>query len=247
MFVNRSALGDQSGDSSRCFRLLLVATLADGSELTLRSDANSGEWKSRHGAIVYDHLWQGEIYDSRQEAAGGPAGWIDESKPMERYPAGHTAAVAVHPVAGSMFPQLMPGIRVVESYEAQSTVDHNDSVLFDFGLNMAGYTTLNLEPSTIRTALLAMHRGLRVGTMTKDPRFFFRSASFVAGPSEESTARTAPSVCAAWASACAIMNHVSNSEPGVRLPQLEEQAPAQVLCDHRGSQCLSRCFRTTRH
>eukprot|EP01043_Picozoa_sp_COSAG02_P048115 COSAG02_NODE_4691_length_5089_cov_3.712425_1_plen_1144_part_00 len=166
MFVNRSALGDQSGDSSRCFRLLLVATLADGSELTLRSDANSGEWKSRHGAIVYDHLWQGEIYDSRQEAAGGPAGWIDESKPMERYPAGHTAAVAVHPVAGSMFPQLMPGIRVVESYEAQSTVDHNDSVLFDFGLNMAGYTTLNLEPSTIRTALLAMHRGLRVGTTT---------------------------------------------------------------------------------
>ena len=72
MFVNRSALGDQSGDSSRCFRLLLVATLADGTELTLRSDANSGDWKSRHGAIVYDHMWQGEMYDSRQEAAGGP-------------------------------------------------------------------------------------------------------------------------------------------------------------------------------
>ena len=165
MFVNRSALGDQSGDSSRCFRLLLVATLADGSELTLRSDANSGEWKSRHGAIVYDHLWQGEMYDSRQEAAGGPRGWIDGSKPMESYPAGYTPAAAMHPAAGRMFPQLMPGIRVVDSYEAQSTVVHNATVLFDFGLNMAGYTTLNLEPSTIRKAL-AMHRLHRVGTTT---------------------------------------------------------------------------------
>eukprot|EP01043_Picozoa_sp_COSAG02_P068235 COSAG02_NODE_11259_length_1758_cov_7.582660_1_plen_423_part_10 len=165
MFVNRTALGDQSGDSSRCFRLLLVTTFADGSEVTLRSNAISGEWKSRHGAIVYDHLWQGEIYDSRQEAGGEPRGWIDENKPMEVYPAGYTPAVAMFPVAGRMFPQLQPGIRVVHSYEARSTVVLNSSVLFDFGENMAGYTTLNLEPSALQKAL-ATHHSNRVGTTT---------------------------------------------------------------------------------
>eukprot|EP01044_Picomonas_judraskeda_P007524 COSAG03_NODE_812_length_5759_cov_19.856007_3_plen_310_part_00 len=165
MFVNRTALGDQSGDSSRCFRLLLVATFANGSERTLRSSAVSGEWKSRHGAIVYDHLWQGEIYDSRQEAAGEPRGWIDENMPMEAYPAGYTPAVAMRPVAGRMFPQLQPGIRVVASYEARSTAVINASVLFDFGVNMAGYTTLTLEPSTIQKAL-AVHHSHRVGATT---------------------------------------------------------------------------------
>ena len=167
MFFNRSALGDQSGDSSRCFRLLLVATLADGSELTLRSDANSGDWKSRHGAIVYDHMWQGEMYDSRQEAAGGPRGWIDGSKPMSSCPASTwgTAAVAMHPAAGRMFPQLMPGIRVVDSHEAQSALVLNTTVRLDFGLNMAGYTTLTLQPSTVRKALV-MHRPRPVGAAT---------------------------------------------------------------------------------
>jgi alpha-L-rhamnosidase len=166
MFVNRSAMGDQSGDSSRCFRLLLVVTLADGSELTLRSDAKSGGWKSRHGAIVYDHMWQGEMYDSRQEAAGGPQGWIDVSKPIKTNPSDwDTLAVAMHPRAGRMFPQLMPGIRVVDSFKARSTVVHNSTVVFDFGHNMAGFSTLSLKPRTIRQAL-AMHRHQRNGATT---------------------------------------------------------------------------------
>eukprot|EP01043_Picozoa_sp_COSAG02_P031387 COSAG02_NODE_2046_length_10017_cov_3.000403_7_plen_138_part_00 len=57
IYTNRTALGDQSGDASRAFRLVLVATLSDGSEHTLASAAD-GSWHMRHGPIVYDHLWQ---------------------------------------------------------------------------------------------------------------------------------------------------------------------------------------------
>ena len=45
---------------------MLIATLADGSEVTLTS---SSAWTAVHGPIVYDHLWHGEIYDSRRPHA----------------------------------------------------------------------------------------------------------------------------------------------------------------------------------
>ena len=67
IYSNRTAAGDQSGDASRAFLLLITAVLDDGSVATLRSGAAS--WRSRHGPIVYDHMWHGEIYDARREVA----------------------------------------------------------------------------------------------------------------------------------------------------------------------------------
>ena len=113
-FVNRTALGDQSGDASRCFRLLLVATLSDGTEQRLVTTSADARWSYRHGPIVYDHIYQGEIYDQRQEAPGGPLGWA--SAPLASFPAGTwaTPAVAMAPVVGPLFPQLMPPVRAVQ-------------------------------------------------------------------------------------------------------------------------------------
>jgi hypothetical protein len=115
-FVNRTALGDQSGDASRCFRLLLVATLSDGTTQRLvTTGADDARWSYRHGPIVYDHIYQGEIYDQRQEAPGGALGWA--SAPLASFPAGTwaTPAVATLPAAGPLFPQLMPPIRAVQT------------------------------------------------------------------------------------------------------------------------------------
>ena len=53
MYVNRTAAGDQSGDSTRAFALLLSVVLDDGARLNLTSGAG---WVARHGPIVYDHL-----------------------------------------------------------------------------------------------------------------------------------------------------------------------------------------------
>ena len=54
--------------------------LDDGSSQTLRSGDG---WFARHGPIVYDHVWHGEIYDSRLET--NPA-WDDA--PLAAFPAG---------------------------------------------------------------------------------------------------------------------------------------------------------------
>lgn len=61
IYVNRSALNDQSGDSSRSLLLVLVAEFADGTSAELVTGP-SGGWMARHGPIVYDHLWHGEMY-----------------------------------------------------------------------------------------------------------------------------------------------------------------------------------------
>jgi hypothetical protein len=100
IYVNRTALGDQSGDSSRALRLLVVADMADGSTVTLASGP-AGGWMARHGPIVYDHLWHGEIYDARQTAVSASP-WF--------------AAVAMQPKAGPLRPQMMEGIKVAESF-----------------------------------------------------------------------------------------------------------------------------------
>jgi alpha-L-rhamnosidase len=106
IYTNRTALGDQSGDSSRAFLLVLVATLSDGSEHTLVS--TPGGWRSRHGPIVYDHLWHGEIYDARQELDGWSA------KPLASFPADSWGpARAMQPRVGRLYPQLMQPIRKV--------------------------------------------------------------------------------------------------------------------------------------
>ena len=126
IYTNRTALGDQSGDASRCFRLLLAATLSDGTEQRLvttaaaaaaaASASGAGAWAYRHGPIVYDHLWHGEIYDSRQEAPGGAQGWA--SAPLASFPAGTwtSPAAAMAPAAGALFPQLMPPIRALHTF-----------------------------------------------------------------------------------------------------------------------------------
>ena len=152
IYSNRSALGDQSGDSSRAFLLLLVATLADGSEHTLTSNA-SGGWHTRHGPIVYDHLWHGEIYDTRQELAGWSA------KPMGSFPSATAAwspAKLMHPKVGALFPQLMQPVRRTESFAPVAPPKKlNGSMAYDFGQNMAGVSTLTLDLHQVAAAAAA--------------------------------------------------------------------------------------------
>lgn len=146
IYTNRTALGDQSGDSSRAFRLVLVAELSDGSTHTLVSSTKG--WKSRHGPIVYDHLWHGETYDSRQELEGWSA------KPLAGFPSGSwSPAKAMSPTAGRLYPQLMPPIRKIKDYPAISSKKLGpSSQIYDFGQNQAGLSTLTLDLGEVAAA-----------------------------------------------------------------------------------------------
>ena len=130
IYTNRTLAGDQSGDSTRAFRMMLLITLLNGTELSVVTAASS--WQARHGPIVYDHLWHGEIYDARQAAAA----WMP--------------AKTMRPNVGRMYPQLMPPIRVTQSYAPVSiNASINGAILVDFGQNMAGVPTLELPAAGV--------------------------------------------------------------------------------------------------
>ena len=85
VFANRTQQGDQSGDATRAFIVLLLARLADGTTLRFATASNdtAQAWHCTRGPVIYDHLYHGEIYDARAVAMQ-PA----------------VPAVAMHPAAG---------------------------------------------------------------------------------------------------------------------------------------------------
>ena len=66
-FCNATKLGPRN---CLAFILRLDVALSDGSRMTILSEATSGEWLARSGPIVYDQLYQGEIFDARREQSG---------------------------------------------------------------------------------------------------------------------------------------------------------------------------------
>ena len=154
IYENRTALGDQSGDSSRCFRALIAVQFDDGTELLSGTQPGAG-WQYRHGPVVYDHVWHGAIYDTRLEAAPS---W--SAAPLPSYPAGTWAGPArrMAPKVGKLYPQLMPPVRSTATFRAVSTAVRNagqatQALVLDFGRNMAGYATITVEAARIRAAL----------------------------------------------------------------------------------------------
>jgi hypothetical protein len=149
MFANRTATGDQSGDTTRAFRLLLMATFEDGSMRSVATDAVS--WSARRGPIVYDHLWHGEVYDFRLEDAS----WANA--PLASFPNGTwKRAVRMRPIAGPMFPLLMPPVRVTAvvrpigpPVRGGAGTDGQPSLTYDFGANGVGVTSITLTPPTM--------------------------------------------------------------------------------------------------
>ena len=87
----------------------------------------------------------GEIYDARQELTQ-PA-W--DAAPLTAYPPGTwSAARLMAPRAGTLFPQLMPPIRAKQTLRPVRPPARlaDGSLAFDFGANLAGFTTLSFDP-----------------------------------------------------------------------------------------------------
>ena len=178
IYTNRTAAADQSGDSTRAFIMLLKVELEDGTKLTLTTTAagasgasaptSAPTWSSRHGPIVYDHLWHGEIYDARQElgssssshaAAGAAATTVGvpawNAAARASYPPGTWSedAKLMSPKVGRLYPQLMPPIRATATFSPQSIANQPNGVtLFDMGRNMAGLCTMTLTPKAATAA-----------------------------------------------------------------------------------------------
>ena len=100
---------------------MVVANMSDGSSVTMGTDET---WKARNGAITYTHLWHGEIYDARRETqehwASAPTAALDSQLTVGGAPAGWAPAKLMSPIVGVLSPQLMPPIRIVQSFEPVS-------------------------------------------------------------------------------------------------------------------------------
>ncbi|HEY6271338.1 MAG TPA: family 78 glycoside hydrolase catalytic domain [Terriglobales bacterium] len=113
----------------------LNVELENGKQMTVASD---GAWKAAEGPIVSDSVYDGEVYDARQETAGWDLPGFDDSS-------WHPASV-VTGTSGEISSELMPPIRVVGEMPPVSVSNPRPGVyVFDMGQNLSGWVRLRAK------------------------------------------------------------------------------------------------------
>src|SRR5207249_2123010 len=117
--------------------LLLQLNIAFKNENPI-SVVSDGSWKADQGPIVSDNVYDGEVYDARQEAPGWDrAGFND---------AAWSAAQAVQGSPGVLSAEMMPPIRVVSSMTAAKMMSPKPGVyVYDMGQNISGWAQLRVS------------------------------------------------------------------------------------------------------
>ena len=108
---------------------------ADGSTEVVVSD---GSWKTAPGPVLYSCVYDGEVYDAREElpnwdqAEASDANWIP--------------ANVVEPPGGRLMSRVMPPIKVIEHIPPVAVKQPKAGVqVFDFGQNFAGWSRLSVR------------------------------------------------------------------------------------------------------
>jgi alpha-L-rhamnosidase len=113
----------------------LKLELADGSELTIASDAN---WKAATGPILSADMKAGETYDARLELPGWSASGFDDS-------AWKGVRVAAHPKNHLVASTSVP-VRLKETFQAVAVLKTpNGETVLDFGQNLAGVVHMQVQ------------------------------------------------------------------------------------------------------
>lgn len=95
------------------FRLKLLATMSDGTQKTLLSSSEAGEWHASGSPTTFNNIYLGERYDARKEPTpGSPLAWstvgFDASSWTKAVPAAEDPATLS---LGTLEPQMVPPIR----------------------------------------------------------------------------------------------------------------------------------------
>lgn len=108
----------------------------DGSEQMVVSDTS---WKTAQGPIVFDDIFDGEIYDARKEQSGWDDAGFDDS--------GWEQAVPVEEKLGVLVSQTgFPAIKVIKPRSAaKMTNPAPGTYLYDFGQNFSGWVRLSVK------------------------------------------------------------------------------------------------------
>jgi alpha-L-rhamnosidase len=107
----------------------------DGRREVVGSDES---WKTSDSPIVYNTIYCGEIYDARREQKGWSAPGFNDSK--------WDAALPVQPPGGVISAQMMPPIRVEQTFKAAGINEPKPGVyVFDFGQSLSGNARLSVR------------------------------------------------------------------------------------------------------
>ncbi len=108
----------------------------DGKELSIHSDSS---WKVAPGPIVYDSIYNGEIYDANFENEGWDSPSFDDSS-------WKNAVVAIKPKGKLKSSTILPPIKLRNILKPKEiTSPKNGVYVVDFGQNFSGWIKINLK------------------------------------------------------------------------------------------------------
>jgi alpha-L-rhamnosidase len=107
----------------------------DASRTTFITDEN---WNQANGPLLFNCIYDGEIYDAREEYAG----WTNKDFDDSPWPA---VSIMEKP-GGRMISQQMPAIKVVDTINPQGMTEPRPGIrVYDMGQNFAGWVRITMK------------------------------------------------------------------------------------------------------
>ncbi|WP_415383521.1 family 78 glycoside hydrolase catalytic domain [Halosimplex sp. TS25] len=138
-FAKRSA--HWLADGSPRARATLTVEFADG---RTRELSTGPDWLAAESPLVENDIYDGEAYDARRERDGWAAPGFDTAD------TGHAggswdAATVVDAPGGTLEPQRVEPMGVVDTFDAEVVAEREDGPILDFGQNLTGWVELDIE------------------------------------------------------------------------------------------------------
>jgi alpha-L-rhamnosidase len=121
-------------DGSPRARATLTIEFADGSTRTVQTD---GDWRARASPVLENDIYDGETYDARREAPEWDSAAFDDGDWDD--------AAVVDAPGGTLRPQRIESMGVVETVDVDTVIDHPEGPILDFGQNLTGWIELAVE------------------------------------------------------------------------------------------------------
>jgi alpha-L-rhamnosidase len=132
----KSSLDWMAHGTPRC-RVHLTITYEDGSTRTV---GTGPEWRAAESPVIDNDLYRGETYDAREEEHGWASPGFDDGE--------WDQAMPVEGTGGSLRPQRIEPMQVVDTFEPDIISRSDDAIIVDFGQNLTGWVSLSLDDPT---------------------------------------------------------------------------------------------------
>lgn len=117
----------------------------DGEKTVIYTNTNFTEWQIASGPILENSIYDGEIYDAREEKSGWEVPGYIENMDKKKYFETWTAPCAIHGPAGQLTAQMLEPIKVMGDIKPVSVKKVRENIyVYDMGQNFAGWARLKV-------------------------------------------------------------------------------------------------------